>query len=58
MLAFATHKINFFFQMVVKSYFLNGFIEKEGYAKQPPNFEDHTLLEHVFKLKKVVYGLK
>jgi len=44
--------------MDVKSSFLNGYIEMEVYAKQPPDFEDHTLPDHVFKLKKSMYGLK
>jgi len=38
------------FQMDVKSAFLNGFM----YVKQPPGFEDHTLPDHVLKLKKAL----
>ena len=38
--------------MIVKSIFLNGFIVKEVYVKQPHRFEDHTLQDHAFKLKK------
>ena len=44
--------------MDVKSDFLNDFIEQEVYIKQPPGFEDHYLPNHVFKLKKNLYGLK
>lgn len=44
--------------MDVKNAFLNRFIEEEVYVKQPPRFEDHTLLDYVFKLKKDLYGLK
>ena len=44
--------------MDVKSAFLNGFIEKEVYVKQAPDFEDHTFPYCVFKLKMTLYGLK
>jgi len=44
--------------MNVKSAFLNNFIEKEVYFKQPPSFGDQTLPDHVFKLKKALYGPK
>ena len=39
MLAFSTYKNIKFFQMNVKSAFLNGFIEEEMYVRQPPSFE-------------------
>jgi len=45
-------------QMDVKSEFLNGFLNEEVYASQPPGFEDHLYPNHVFKLKKALYGLK
>jgi len=46
------------FQMDVESAFLNGFINEEVYVTQPPDFEDHKLPRHVYKLKKALYGLK
>jgi len=46
--------------MDVKSAFLNGFIEYEVYEKQPPGIEStfNKKREHIFKLKKALYGLK
>ena len=44
--------------MDVKSDFLNGDLKEEVYVKQPPEFEDIELLNHVFKLNKALYGLK
>ena len=44
--------------MDVKSAFLNGFIEEEVYVEQPPRFVDPTHLDFIFKLEKVLYGLK
>ncbi|GKB92554.1 retrovirus-related pol polyprotein from transposon TNT 1-94 [Tanacetum coccineum] len=46
------------FQMDVKSTFLNGFINKEVYVAQPPGFIDFEKPDHVYKLKKALYGLK
>ena len=43
--------------MDVKNTFLNGRIE-EVYVDQPPNFLDYEHPNHVYKLKKVLYGLK
>jgi len=59
MLAFTAHKNIKLFQNYVKSiFFLNGFIEEEVYDKQHFGFEDHNFPDHVFKLKKALYGLK
>jgi len=58
MLVFAAHENIKLFQMDIKSAFLNRFIEEEMYARQRPNFENHTLPNHVFKLQKALYGLK
>jgi len=44
--------------MDVKSVFLNEYIDEEVYVSQPPGFEDHKHPDHVFKLKKALYGLK
>ena len=46
------------YQMDVKSAFLNGYINKLVYVKQPPDFEDEKKSNHVYKLKKALYGLK
>jgi len=46
------------FQVDVKSAFLNGIINEEVYVEQPPSFEDHQHPNHVYKLKKALYGLK
>jgi len=56
--SFATHKDIKFFQMDVKSAFLNGFIEEEVYVRQPPNFKDYTLPTMFSNFKKTLYGLK
>ncbi|GJR68782.1 retrovirus-related pol polyprotein from transposon TNT 1-94 [Tanacetum coccineum] len=45
------------FQMDVKSAFLNGFINEEVYMAQPPAFIDIEKPDHVYKLKKALYGL-
>jgi hypothetical protein len=44
--------------MDVKSAFLNGPIKEEVYVEQPPGFEDSEYPNHVYKLSKVLYGLK
>ena len=44
--------------MDVKSAFLNGFILEEVYVDQTLGFENSDLSNHVFNLKKALYGLK
>ncbi|GAA0172065.1 hypothetical protein LIER_25964 [Lithospermum erythrorhizon] len=46
------------FQMDIKSAFLNGVVQEEVYVEQPKGFIDVTYPEHVYKLKKALYGLK
>ncbi|GJS08952.1 retrovirus-related pol polyprotein from transposon TNT 1-94 [Tanacetum coccineum] len=46
------------FQMDVKSAFLNRFINEEVYVAQPPGFTDFEKPDHVYKIKKALYGLK
>ena len=58
LLAFACHKNFIFYQMDVKSAFLNGFINEEVYVEQPPGFGSFNFSNHVFKLKNALYGLK
>jgi hypothetical protein len=44
--------------MDVKSAFLNGYISEEVYVHHPPGFENSKLPEHVYKLKKSLYGMR
>jgi hypothetical protein len=46
------------YQMDVKSAFLNGYINELVYVEQPPDFEDDKKPNHVYKLKKALFGLK
>ncbi|PKU71695.1 Retrovirus-related Pol polyprotein from transposon TNT 1-94 [Dendrobium catenatum] len=58
LLAFACYKGFKLFQMDIKSAFLNGVIKYDMFVEQPPGFESSQFLNHVFKLKKALYGLK
>ena len=58
LLAFACFKDFVFYQMDVKSAFLNGFINEEVYVEQPPGFEERDGSDKVYLLKKALYGLK
>ena len=54
-----TYFMNFkLFQIDVKSIFLNDYIAEEVYVEQPSGFENHKFLNYIFKLNKVLYGLK
>jgi hypothetical protein len=58
LLAYAcAHNIKLY-QMDVKSAFLSGYINEEVYVEQLPGFEDDKKLNHVYKLKKALYGWK
>ena len=58
LLAFSSIKGFRLFQMDVNSAFLKGYIYEEVFDSQPPGFEDYKHIEHVYKLKKALYGLK
>jgi hypothetical protein len=45
-------------QMDVKSAFLNGVLEEEVYVRQPLGFDSENYPHGVYKLRKVLYGLK
>ena len=58
LLAYAcAHNIKLY-QMDVKSAFLNGYINELVYIEQPPGFKDENKPNHVYKLRKTLYGLK
>ena len=46
------------YQMDVKSAFLNDFLNKEVFFKQPKGFQDPHFPDHVLRSKKALYGLK
>ncbi|GJT71639.1 retrovirus-related pol polyprotein from transposon TNT 1-94 [Tanacetum coccineum] len=46
------------YQMDVKTVFLNGNLREEVYVSQPDGFMDKDNPNHVYKLKKALYGLK
>jgi hypothetical protein len=58
LLAYATYHGFKLYQMDVKSAVLNGPIKEEVYVEQPPDFEDSEYPSHVYRLSKVLYGLK
>jgi hypothetical protein len=58
LLAYATHHVFKLYQMDVMSAFLNGPIKEEVYMEQPPSFESEEYPNHIYKLYKVLYGLK
>ena len=47
-----------FYQMDVKTAFLNGFLREDVYVAQPKGFIDPHFSDHVLYLKKALYGLK
>ena len=58
LLAYASIMKFKFYKMDVKSSFLSGFIKEDVYVEQPPGFEDYKFPNHIYKLKKALYGLK
>nr|GEW99575.1 retrovirus-related Pol polyprotein from transposon TNT 1-94 [Tanacetum cinerariifolium] len=46
------------YQMDVKTVFLNEELKEEVYVSQPEGFVDPDRLNHVYRLKKALYGLK
>jgi hypothetical protein len=44
--------------MDVKSAFLNGILHEKVYVEHPKGFQDPHHPQHVYKLKKALYGLK
>ncbi|GJT95218.1 retrovirus-related pol polyprotein from transposon TNT 1-94 [Tanacetum coccineum] len=57
-IAYAAHKNITIFQMDVKMDFLNGPLKEEVYVSQPEGFIDPKFPDHVYKLKKALYGLR
>ncbi|GJS36942.1 retrotransposon protein, putative, ty1-copia subclass [Tanacetum coccineum] len=57
-LTYATHMNMIFYQMDVKTTFLNGILREEVYVSQLDRFVDQDNLNHLYKLKKALYGLK
>nr|GEX15894.1 Gag-Pol polyprotein [Tanacetum cinerariifolium] len=56
--AYAVHKSFPFYQMDVKTAFLNGPLKEEVYVAQPKGFVDPDHPEKVYRLRKALYGLK
>nr|GFA68218.1 copia protein [Tanacetum cinerariifolium] len=57
-LAYVAHKNMVVYQMDVKTAFLNGNLREEVYVSQPDGFVDPDNPNHVYKLKKALYGVK
>ncbi|GJY00641.1 retrovirus-related pol polyprotein from transposon TNT 1-94 [Tanacetum coccineum] len=55
-LVFAAHMNMVVYQMDVKTAFLNGNMREEVYVSQPDGFVDKDNPNHVYKLKKALYG--
>nr|GEX51301.1 retrovirus-related Pol polyprotein from transposon TNT 1-94 [Tanacetum cinerariifolium]GEZ06380.1 retrovirus-related Pol polyprotein from transposon TNT 1-94 [Tanacetum cinerariifolium] len=57
LLAYVAHKSFYVFQMDVKTAFLHGSLKEDVYVCQPEGFIDPDHPNHVYKLKKALYGL-
>jgi hypothetical protein len=58
LLAYATHHGFKFYQMDVKSAFLNGPMKEGVYVKQTPDFKSEEYPNHIYKLYDALYALK
>ncbi|GJY01997.1 retrovirus-related pol polyprotein from transposon TNT 1-94 [Tanacetum coccineum] len=56
--AYAAHKNLMIYKMDVKTTFLNGPLKEEVFVSQPDGFVDPDFPNHVYRLKKALYGLK
>ncbi|GKE74767.1 retrovirus-related pol polyprotein from transposon TNT 1-94, partial [Tanacetum coccineum] len=57
-LVFAAHMNMIVYQMDVKTTFLNDILREEVYVSQPDGFVDPDNPNHVYRLKKALYGFK
>ncbi|GJZ14432.1 retrovirus-related pol polyprotein from transposon TNT 1-94 [Tanacetum coccineum] len=57
-IAYDAHKNITIFQMDVKTAFLNGPLKEEVYVSQTEGFIDPEFPDHVYRLKKALYGFK
>ncbi|GKE95328.1 retrovirus-related pol polyprotein from transposon TNT 1-94 [Tanacetum coccineum] len=57
-IAFAAHMNMVVYQMDVKTAFLNSILRNEVHVSQPNGLVDPENPNHVYKLKKALYGLK
>ncbi|GJV08617.1 retrovirus-related pol polyprotein from transposon TNT 1-94 [Tanacetum coccineum] len=55
---FAAHMNMIIYQMDAKTTFLNGILREEVYISQPDGFVDPDNPNHVYRLKKALYGFK
>lgn len=58
LVAFASYIGFKFYQMYVKSEFLNGYLKEEVFVCQPLGFETNEFPVHDYKLNKALYRLK
>ncbi|GJT99357.1 retrovirus-related pol polyprotein from transposon TNT 1-94 [Tanacetum coccineum] len=56
-IAYADYMNMIVYQIDVKTVFLNGILREEVYVNQPDGFVDQDNPNHVYKLKKALYGL-
>nr|GEW15685.1 Gag-Pol polyprotein [Tanacetum cinerariifolium] len=56
-LAYVAHKGFTVYQMDIKTAFMHGSLKEDVYVCQPKGFIDADYPSHVYKLKKVLYGL-